>query len=124
LLSENRRLAALHRFQRITELAMGIALEETDTGSLLRLDGAIDIASAAELKTLLVQALGPGRAVRVSIEAVTYMDVTAVQLFWAAERKARQAGTAFGVSDEVPGALSTALAEAGFSAFPTLVPAG
>jgi len=103
---------------------MGIALEETDTGSLLRLDGAIDIASAAELKTLLVQALGPGRAVRVSIEAVTYMDVTAVQLFWAAERKARQAGTAFGVSDEVPGALSTALAEAGFSAFPTLVPAG
>jgi anti-anti-sigma regulatory factor len=103
---------------------MGIALEETDTGNLVRLDGAVDIACAAELKAALVQALDAGRPVGASVEAVTYLDVTAVQLLWAAERKSRQAGTEFGIAGAVPAALLTALAEAGFAALPGLAEAG
>jgi anti-anti-sigma factor len=103
---------------------MGIALEETETGSVVRLDGAVDIACAAELKTVLVRALGAGGPVTVSLAAVTYLDVTAVQLLWAAERKARQAGVEFGVAGGVPETLAVLLAEAGFSQLPALIEAG
>lgn len=114
----------LSGFKRITELAMGIALEETDTGIVLRLDGAIDIACAAELKTLLMQALASGTEVRVSLDSAKYLDVTAVQLLWAAERQARRSGIRFGVCAQMPVPVSAALAEAGFLSFPTLANAG
>ena len=103
---------------------MGIALEESETGSTVRLDGGIDIGCAAELKTKLVQALAAAGAVAISVEAVTYLDVTAMQLLWAAERKAHQAGTGFGVAGEVPEALRAALAEVGLPPLPVLIPAG
>ncbi len=103
---------------------MGMVFEETETGNLLRLDGALDIAGAAELKALLIRALAAGRAVRVSLAAVTYLDVTAVQLLWAAEQKARQAGMEFGLAAEAPAAISAALAEAGFAALPAFVHGG
>jgi anti-anti-sigma factor len=102
---------------------MGIVLEESTAGSVVRLDGAIDIALAAELKAALVQTLRAGRAVAVSLEAVTYLDVTAVQLLWAAERRARQTGADFGVAGGIPDGLAAALAEAGFAQLPALTEA-
>ena len=100
---------------------MGIILEQRDDSDLVRLDGAVDIASAAELKSALLQALKSGRAVRVAVEQATDLDVTAVQLLWAPEREARASGVVFAVEGQVPAAVSGALCELGFASFPVPV---
>jgi anti-anti-sigma regulatory factor len=63
---------------------MAIAIEESDLGNLVVLEGTIDISSAGELKAVLLKALGSGKDVCISLDAATYLDVTAVQLLWAA----------------------------------------
>ncbi len=97
---------------------MPIALEQCEESSLVRLVGVIDISCAAELKTLLLQALGSGNEVRVSLDQTSYLDVTAIQLLWAATREANRAGARFVLKGEVPEPVSIALCAAGFPEFP------
>jgi anti-anti-sigma regulatory factor len=96
---------------------VGVTLEKSETLNLLRLEGAIDIASAVELKDLLLKALEPPSEVRVSLEGATDLDVTAVQLLWAAERKAKGAGVAFSYVGAMQEAVFTSLGEAGLHQF-------
>ena len=103
---------------------MGITLEEREEMSVVALDGSIDISSAAELKTLLVQAIDGGKPVRIALEAATYLDVTAVQLLWAAGNAARQTGIDFAFAGVISAPLTAQLAEAGFSWFQTPALAG
>jgi anti-anti-sigma regulatory factor len=93
-----------------------ITLEINEKQGLIGLEGAIDIASAAELKKLLLEALSCGREVRVSLQGATDLDVTAVQLLWAAERAARGAGVDFALSGAAP--VLAALGDAGFLGLP------
>jgi hypothetical protein len=65
---------------------MGVALEQGKESSTIRLEGAIGIASAAELKRLLLKALEVSADVRISVEDAIDLDVTAMQLLWAAKR--------------------------------------
>jgi anti-anti-sigma regulatory factor len=95
-----------------------VTLEQSETQRLIRLEGAIDITCAAELKTLLLTALGSGREICVSLQEATELDVTAVQLLWAAEREAREAGNGFAFAGPVPEAISIALGHEGFDEFP------
>jgi len=67
-------------------------------GNLLALEGTIDIGCAAELKAVLLRALGSGGEIRVMLGEVAYMDVTAAQLLWAAELQARRSGVVFQIS--------------------------
>jgi len=46
---------------------------------------------------------GTGPAVQVDLEGVTDLDVTAVQLLWAARREAQDAGARFAMSGQLPG---------------------
>ena len=59
-------------------------------------------AAAAELKAVLLQALDSGKTVRVSLEAATYLDVTAIELLWAAEREAIKRGVGFTLAEPAP----------------------
>jgi anti-anti-sigma factor len=93
---------------------VAVALEESGSLNVLRLEGGIDIASAAELKELLVKALEPGKELRVALGGVTDLDVTAVQLLWAARQKACAAGVGFTFTDSLPEALLGTLNQAGF----------
>lgn len=110
---------------------MGAVVEQNGETSLIRLEGAIDIGCAAELKALLVQAIQsgiqstiePSREVRVQQEAATDLDVTAAQLLWAAQREAKNAGVAFTFEGEMPDAAWAALANAGIQRFTTPVEA-
>ena len=77
------------------------------------LSGAVDISQAADLKRQIEEALGSAGEVRVSLGAVTDLDVTAVQLLWAASRAARTAGRCFKVEAPLPEETMQALAEAG-----------
>jgi anti-anti-sigma regulatory factor len=102
-------------------------LEQDAELNLIRLEGAIDIGCAAELKRLLVQALDAGQPVRVSLEAATELDVTAVQLLWAAARQAKGAGVKFSLTGPASSAsndISGALGEAGLQQFLVPVEAG
>ena len=96
---------------------MGIALEQGDNSSVLRLDGEIDIACAAELKTLLLKALGAGGEVRVALDGATELDVTAVQLLWAAAREAGRAGERFAFEGQTPEPVLSGLLLTGFEEF-------
>jgi anti-anti-sigma regulatory factor len=97
---------------------LGISLEQDDAQSLIRLEGMIDISCAAELKKLLLKVLEPGREVRVSLDETTDLDVTAIELLWAAERAARSSDVRFALAGQVPKRISTAVADAGFEKFP------
>jgi anti-anti-sigma regulatory factor len=95
-----------------------VTLEARETSMLIRLEGALDISSAAELKQLLLQALGSGRKLYVSLDNAINLEVTAVQLLWAAERQARTSETGFALAGAVPPGILSDLAQAGFQALP------
>jgi anti-anti-sigma factor len=78
----------------------------------IQVDGAIDISCAADLKTSLLQALDTGQEIYVSLEGVTELDVTAVQLLWAAGRDAKRRGLGFRVT-EPPEPICRSLEEMG-----------
>jgi anti-anti-sigma regulatory factor len=108
--------------KRAKEHSVPVTLEQNDTVSVIRLEGAVDIGSACELKTLLVQALeqgedGAGKEVRVALAGTTDLDVTALQLLWAAERKARAAAVAFALEGGLPEPVRSAMTHAGFQSF-------
>jgi anti-anti-sigma regulatory factor len=100
---------------------LGITVERREKSTEICLEGVIDIASAAELKTILLDALKPDSTVRIALDAHVDLDVTAVQLLWAAEREARVAGVEFIFAGETPEPVSSVLKEAGFEKFPVPV---
>ena len=100
---------------------MGIAIDESEAGTVVTLEGAIDIASAAEFKAVLVKALGSGKQLSVSLQNASYLDVTAVQLLWSAGRQARRTGIGFSLSGHLSGPISVLIADAGFPSLPDSV---
>jgi anti-anti-sigma regulatory factor len=99
------------------ERIVSLVREESEATNVIRLEDAIGIACAAELKKLLLQALESGKEVSVSLEGATDLDVTAVQLLWAAVRKKRKSGAGIVLVGAMPETLSTAFADAGFEKF-------
>jgi anti-anti-sigma factor len=92
---------------------MSVALTHGENSSLVHLEGAIDISDAADLKVALLEALERGKAIEVALSSVAGLDVTAVQLLWAAQREAQRAAVALNFAGQVPEAVSAALADAG-----------
>jgi ABC-type transporter Mla MlaB component len=99
------------------ELDVPVALEREDELSRIRLEGEVGIGSAAKLKELLIQALGSGKQIRVSLPSLTELDVTAVQLLSAALREAKASSQAFLIDGPVPPTITSALLQAGFDEF-------
>lgn len=100
---------------------MGITLKQDEESSVIHLEGVIDIACAAELKTTFIDALASGNPVRVALCGCTDLDVTAVQLLWAAERAARAQTVDFTLAGPVPEPVWAALKDSGFERFPVPV---
>ncbi len=107
-------------FVRSGESAVPVTLDQNENFCLLHLEGGIDISSATELKTLLLQGLASGRELRVDLERATDLDVTAMQLLWAAEREARRSGMGMALTGRVPKEIASAAGDAGFESFPVL----
>jgi ABC-type transporter Mla MlaB component len=99
------------------EFDVPVTLEREEELSRIRLEGEVGIAAAAELKSLLVQALGSGRQVRVSLLSLTELDVTAVELLWAALLQAKASNLSFTIEAPVPSMVTSALLQAGFDEF-------
>ena len=94
---------------------MSIRLETADPIVRLVLEGDITIASAAELKEKLSTALGFAREISVSLAGALSLDITAIQLFWAAARQSRPAGHPFRFEPPVPPQILASLEQAGIS---------
>ena len=97
---------------------MPVRFDRSATPGVIRLEGEIDIASARELKDALLEALGAKGEARISLGMATGMDVTAVQLLWAAEREAQASGMVLALDGPVPEAVGATLRQAGFARFP------
>lgn len=93
---------------------MGITLEQRGESSVILLEGAIGVEAAVQLKGLLLQACEAGKPVRVALGEGPDLDVTAVQLLWAARRATTEAGLEFESLGKVPEAVALTLSRAGF----------
>jgi anti-anti-sigma regulatory factor len=94
-----------------------VSLEQKGALSLIRLQGAIDIGCAQELKEVLLQGLKAGSELRVKLADVTDLDVTAVELLWAARCEARASSVEFAFEGQLPEPVSVVLAEADIETF-------
>ena len=100
---------------------MAFSLEHRENAGVIRIDGPADIAIAADLKQVLLDALTGSKAVEISLDSCIEIDVTAVQLLWAAEREARSLNIGFTLEGNLPDSIGTALKDAGFEKFPVPV---
>jgi len=94
---------------------VGIALGQADHSSLIRLDGVVDISAAAELKAALLRAIEVGDEIRVSVNEAAELDVTALQLIWAAAREARLKSVGFALAWKAPESVRSFLASTGLT---------
>lgn len=92
---------------------MPVTLEQNDAVNLIRLEGAVDISSAGELKQLQLLALETGGEMHVAVDRLTSLDVTAIELLWAAEREASKNDIGFSFDGSPPAEVVSALGEAG-----------
>jgi anti-anti-sigma factor len=97
-----------------------VSVEQFEGSSRIRLQGAIDIGCAAELKGLLTDGLKAGGGLRISLDEVTGADVTALQLLWAAAREARKSDVDFAIEGQAPEAVRAALEMCGMRELPVL----
>lgn len=102
---------------------MGIALEQGDESSTIRLEGAIDIGLAGELREALLKALTAGGELRISVGGATDLDVTTMQLLWVARRMAEASDVRFAIEGTAQERVTAAFALAGMEKFSTSVAA-
>ena len=95
---------------------MSVTGEQHATHLLIRLENTVSFTSADELKKLLLEGLASGKTLRLDLERAEEIDVTVMQLLWAAEREAARAG--LGLVSRVSEAAAAAAREAGFERFP------
>ena len=97
---------------------MAVTMEQQDSRSVIRLAGELTLTSAAELKNLLLQGLASGNDLRLDLEQAEEIDITLMQLLWAAGREADRKGASLAI--RMSDAAATAARDAGFERFPGL----
>ena len=97
---------------------MAVIMERQESQAVIRLEGEFTLASAVELKNLLVQGLASGNDLRLDLEQAVDIDIAVMQLLWAAGREAGRVGLSLAI--QVPDAAAKAAREAGFERFPGL----
>jgi len=95
---------------------MALTLQREETGWLVRMEGQITLASAGELKEWLCEWLASGKDLEFDLGHVDEVDVTVLQLLWAAVRDSRNAGVR--VLGRGSAAAVAAACETGFAQLP------
>lgn len=98
------------------ELLSPVTVDRDQTRWVLRLRGEIGLARAAELRQALMECAATGRDFEVDLEQAEAIDLTVLQLLWAAVREAAQRGAAMGM--RASEAVTAAGREAGFDQLP------
>ena len=95
---------------------MPVIMERRGNGLTVRLEGDLNVTSAAELKLLLLEGLASGQSLYLNLERADQIDVTILQLLWAAGRGGERAGAR--IEGCVSDAAAAAARNAGFARFP------
>jgi anti-anti-sigma regulatory factor len=103
---------------------MAFILEQHETVSDIRLEGTVNIASAAEFKGMLQEALLAGRQLRVDLSKAIDLDICILQLLLCADRQWRQADLSFTLMGPLMDDLASAVANAGLEALRVCSDAG
>jgi ABC-type transporter Mla MlaB component len=103
---------------------MPLTLEKNDAGCVLRLEGEITVNCAAELHRLLVEATASATDVSVGFAPSAEIDVSAIQLLYAARREAVRTGRVMRAVGELPAQVRAAFGEVGIDPFGELVVSG
>lgn len=77
------------------------------------LEGDLTIASAPELKERLLEAVKSGKAIAVSLAGVRSLDITSIQLLWAACRQCQAEGGSLTLTAPVPAQIAAKMEAAG-----------
>ncbi len=91
---------------------------------VLRFEGDLGIAGAMDLKERLRDALAKGQGVELDMALAGDLDITTIQLIWAAAREAERLGTSLSVTGLVPEATRSQFIDTGFESFLALVTSG
>lgn len=95
---------------------MPVTVDRNETHWHIRLEGELALTSAAELKRTLLEWLASGKELQLDLERAEAIDITVMQLLWAAGQEAVRAG--IGMMSRVPEAAAMAARDAGFKRFP------
>jgi anti-anti-sigma regulatory factor len=98
---------------------MSVRLEQTEDSSLIQLNGLIDIASAADFKSILVEAVKRGKKICISAEKASDLDLTIFQLLWATRCEAQRSGIGFVLTGKLPEPVRNAWRQMGLDALAT-----
>jgi anti-anti-sigma regulatory factor len=100
------------------EINLAIRIERREEVSVIQLEGSIDISVAADFKQTLLDAFNGPKAIRIALASTTELDVTAIQLLWAAEREAKASSFGFSLEGSLPNSIADGLKDMGFEKFP------
>jgi ABC-type transporter Mla MlaB component len=93
-----------------------VALEQHESQWLIRLEGQVTLASAAELKKLLLECLPAGKGLKLDLDRADEIDITVLQLLWAVAREAKGAGA--GIECHASSAAAATVCDSGFAQIP------
>jgi anti-anti-sigma regulatory factor len=91
---------------------MQLCLDQAEAACSLLVNGSANIEIAEELKDLLIQAVATEKDLRVDMRGLTSLDVTIVQLLWAAQQKFTSLGRTCTIAG-VPEPVLSVMCEAG-----------
>jgi MFS superfamily sulfate permease-like transporter len=100
------------------ESIVPVTMERHEGYWLIQLEDGCTVTSAAELKSVLLEGLASGKALRLDLEQAGEIDITLMQLLWAAGSEAERTGASIAI--HASEAVRTAAREAGFEGFPGL----
>jgi len=97
---------------------LAVILEREQDHARIRLEGECHVTSAAELGKRLIAGIASGETLRLDLRDVESMDISTLQLLWAAGRQAERSGVR--VELQIPEAAAETARQAGFEEFPGL----
>ena len=93
-----------------------ITADQDERSWVIRLDGDFNVTSAADLKGVLLEGLASGKDLLLDLEHAGEIDITVLQLLWAAGHEAGRRNP--GMVSRVSEAAAKVAREAGFENFP------
>jgi anti-anti-sigma factor len=96
---------------------MSIELEQLEDRSVVRLTEAITVGFATDLHKLLMEAVRLNCGIAIDLEGVAELDVSGIQLLYAARQAAERAGISMSLQGSAPRAVKDAFLESGLDPF-------
>jgi len=98
------------------EIEASAAVDHDAARWIVRLEGEAGLGSAAELKRLLLEGVSSGRSLVLDLKNVEAVDISILQLLWAAVREATLSGST--IELRASEAMAAAMRESGFDRLP------